>query len=138
MLRFGSPAPEAREMDIDDIFNARLRLLIIMTKAYLDGCPVGDFRRQAMLENARHVESECVDIGGLSSGFTPEGGPQETSEVDPVFYQRAKLLAVMIKAVAKGFPMGEHRRAAMRENLEILCRDLGYEATDPIPVFKVA
>ncbi len=138
MLRFGSPPPEAREMDIDDIFDARLRLLLIMAKAYLDGCPVGEFRRQAMLENARHVESECVDIGGLTAGFTAEEVPAASGGLDVVFYQRVKLLAVMIKAVAKGFPMGEQRKTAMRENLEIICRSLGYEASDPILLFKVA
>jgi len=136
MLRLGSPAPEAREMDIDDIFAARLRLLVIMGKAYLDGCPVGEFRRQAMLENAQHVESECVDLGGLVAGFGSEEVVLPSDDVAHLFYQRAKLLAVMIKAVAKGFPMGEHRRTAMRENLAIICQSLGYEAD--FPLFKVA
>jgi hypothetical protein len=138
MLRLGCPSPEAREMDIDDIFSARLRLLIIMARAYLDGCPLGEFRRQAMLENARHVESECVDIGGLTAGYAQEEIVVESGDIDHVFYQRIKLLAVMVKAIAKGFPMGEHRKTAMHENLELICQTLGYEAATPFPLFKVA
>jgi hypothetical protein len=138
MLRLGSASLQAREMDIDDIFSARLRLLIIMAKAYLDGCPLGEFRRQAMLENARHVESECVDIGGLTTGYSQEEVVVESGDIDHVFYQRIKLLAVMVKAVAKGFPMGEHRKTAMCENLEIICLNLGYDAANSLPLFKVA
>jgi hypothetical protein len=61
-------------MDLDDIFNARLRLLIIMAKAYLEGCSLGKQRCRAMLENARHIESESIDLGGLIAGFAYDHG----------------------------------------------------------------
>lgn len=130
MLRLGSPSSETREMDLDDIFLSRLKLMLIMTKAYLNGWPLGERRRQAIIENAHHVESESIDLGGLVTGNSPYKAVEPT-EHDHVFYQRVKLLAVMVKAAAKGYPMGDHRKAAMQENLDIICQTLmlnsGYE-----------
>ena len=67
MLRLGSSHALTREMDLDDIFLARLKLLIVMGRAFLNGYPLGEHRRQAMLENARHIETESIDLGGLVS-----------------------------------------------------------------------
>lgn len=125
MLRLGAPPTETREMDLDDIFFARLKLLLIMAKAYLNGWPMGEQRRQAMLANARHVESESIDLGRLAEGLHPqESPPPAPTEFDHLFYQRVKLLAIMIKAVAKGYPMGEQRKRAMQENLDAICQTL--------------
>jgi len=126
-------------MDLDDIFLSRLKLLVVMGKAYLNGFPLGEYRRQAMLENARHVETESIDLGGLIDA--PNVNPSTstgTMEFDHVFYQRAKLLAVMIKAVAKGFPMGEHRKNAMQENLDIISQVLTFNSPTEMEFLKVA
>ena len=128
MLRLGSAPRDTREMDLDDIFSARLKLLIIMAKAYLEGCPLGKQRCQAMLENARHVESESIDLGGLLAGYAYDNPVSESMKLDHVFYQRVKLLAVMVKAIAKGFPMGEHRKSALQENLDMICESLTFDA----------
>lgn len=124
MLRLGSPQSQTREMDLDDIFLVRLKLLIIMGKAFLEGMPLGKHRRRAMLENAHHVESESIDLGGLVSPIPQTQRQAHTNAYDHVFYQRVKLLAVMIKAIANGYPMGEHRRHAMAENIEIVSQNL--------------
>ncbi|MBR9980028.1 MAG: hypothetical protein KFF50_03275 [Desulfatitalea sp.] len=124
MLRLGSTSPDTREMDLDDIFLARLKLLLIMAKAYLKGWPMGEHRSQAMLENARHVESESIDLGRLMNAINHDGATPEPNEYDYLFYQRVKLLAIMVKAVAKGYPMGEQRKAAMQENLDMICQTL--------------
>jgi len=128
MLRLGSPKPETREMDLDDIYLSRLKLLIIMAKAYLEGNPIGEYRRQAILENAQHVESESIDIGRLGPDFGWAVEAEDRSGFDHVFYQRVKLMAVMMKAAAKGFPMGDLRTTAMRENLEIICDALTFHS----------
>ncbi len=139
MLRLGSSYEQTREMDLDDIFLSRLKLLVVMGKAYLNGFPLGEYRRQAMLENARHIETESIDLGGLIdvpnvNASTSTG----TMELDHVFFQRAKLLAVMIKAVAKGFPMGEHRKNAMQENLDIISQVLTINNPAEMEFLKVA
>ncbi len=131
MLRLGSPQSCSREMDLDDIFLSRLKLLIIMGKAFLDGVPLGDYRRKAMLENANHVESESIELGGLVSPVPQRHLESGESNVDHVYYQRIKLLAVMIKAVANGYPMGEHRRSAMRENIDMITEHInGLQLSD--------
>jgi hypothetical protein len=139
MLRLGSSHEQTREMDLDDIYLSRLKLLVVMGKAYIDGYPLGEYRRQAMLENARHIETESIDLGGLVdipnlNDSTSTG----TMEFDHVFFQRAKLLAVMIKAVAKGFPMGEHRKNAMQENLDIISQMLTFSTPAEMEFLKVA
>lgn len=140
MLRLGSSHSYTREMDLDDIFLARLKLLIVMGRAYLKGYPLGEHRRQAMLENARHIETESIDLGGLVSDPPFLNSPSQGGkmEFDHVFFQRVKLLAVMVKSVAKGFPMGEHRKNAMHENLDIICQMLTFNNPAELNFLKVA
>lgn len=126
-------------MDLDDIFFARLKLMIIMAKAYLKGYPMGDYRRRAMLENARHVESESIDIGGLGDRIPQQPQSDANAAYDHLFYQRVKLLAVMVKAAAKGFPIGDHRKTAMEENIDIICQTLMFSSrSEDIDLIKVA
>lgn len=138
MLRLGSKPTQLREMDIDDILLSRLKLLVIMGKSYIEGCPCGRHRRSAMLENARHIESASIDLGQLDTG-PPHPNPKWGSlEVDHIFLQRVKLLAVMIKAIGKGFPMGEHRKQAMRENIDIICETIAFNHPSDMPFLRVA
>jgi len=139
MLRLGSQPSQTREMDLDDIFLSRLKLMIIMAKSYLNGFPMGDHRRRAMLENAHYVESECIDLTDVINGFPSASATVEGSVYDHVFYQRVKLLAVMVKAAAKGFPMGEHRQSAMSENLDAVCQTLMFNSqSEEMAFLKVA
>jgi hypothetical protein len=139
MLRLGSPPSQTREMDLDDIFLSRLKLMIIMAKSYLKGCPLGEHRRRAMLENARYVETECFDLTDAVNGSSNVSPNPGGLVCDHVFYQRVKLLAVMVKAVAKGFPMGEHRQSALRENLDAICQTLMFNSQPEEMLFlKVA
>lgn len=138
MLRLGAPSSQTRGMDLDDIYYARVRLLVIMAKAFLEGCLLGDHRRQAILENARHVETDSIELSNIIySHLDPEVEESRRSE-DHIFFQRVKLLAVMMKAVAKGFPLGENRKNAMLENLDGICQILAYDGKEEIPFLRVA
>jgi len=44
MIKLGPAPVEMRAMSDDDIFSSRLKLLIIMAKAYLKDCPLGNYR----------------------------------------------------------------------------------------------
>jgi hypothetical protein len=125
-------------MDLDDIYFARVRLLVIMAKAYLEDCQLGDQRRLAILENARHVEMESIDLGSTPQAAMSRNDEGNENTYDHLFFQRAKLLAVMMKAVAKGFPIGEHRKNAMQENLDKLCSALSFDPREEIPFLRVA
>jgi hypothetical protein len=138
MLRLGKAALDSREMDLDDIFISRLKLLLLMGKAFIDGLPLGEHRRRAMLENAQHVETESIDIGGLTAKHPYQHASSGPMNFDHLFYQRVKLLAVMIKAIAKGYPMGEHRKTALIENMDIICQTLAFNSQDGMDLLQVA
>jgi hypothetical protein len=138
MLRLGTPPLDSREMNLDDIFVSRLKLLLLMGKAFIDGLPLGEHRRQAMLENAQHIETESIDIGGLTAPLPFQHASSGSMNFDHVFYQRVKLLAVMVKAIAKGYPMGEHRKTAMLDNMDIICRALAFNSQSGMDLLEVA
>ncbi len=130
MLRLGSPSDQSREMNPEDIFFSRLRLMVVMGYGYLENYPLGERRRQAMLENAQYMMQAAID------SIRP---PEDTND-DHIFYQRIKLLAVMLSGVAKGFPMGEHRRTALRENLDSIRHTLMFSmpSEEDFAILKVA
>ncbi len=138
MLHLGTPPPNNREMDLDDIFVARLKLLLLMGKSYISGLPLGEHRRQAMLENALHVETESIDLGGLIAEGPFQHNSSGSMNFDHLFYQRVKHLAVMIKAIAKGYPMGEHRKTALIDNMDIICQTLVFNSQTGMDLLKVA
>ncbi|HSQ83256.1 MAG TPA: hypothetical protein VLM43_00925, partial [Desulfobacterales bacterium] len=55
MIKLGPAPGEMGEMSDDDIFLSRLKLLIIMAKAYLKNWPIGNYRKSAIIENAHYV-----------------------------------------------------------------------------------
>jgi hypothetical protein len=61
MIKFGPKLDDMREMSSDDIFLSRLKLLIIMVKAYLIGYPLGKYRKQAIIENAHYVSRYATE-----------------------------------------------------------------------------
>lgn len=138
MLRLGTSPPHTREMNLDDIFLLRLKLLIIMGKSFLNGFPLGEHRRKAILENARHIESESIDLGGIVTDHPNIKPFPHALEFDHVFFQRVKLLAVMLKAIGKGFPMGEHRKNAMCENIDVVCQSIPFNKQSNISFLEVA
>lgn len=139
MLRLGPPPSETREMDLDDIFFSRLKLMIIMAKAFLEDYPLGEHRCRAILENAEHIETDAVQMGTPAATQPYHDELSENAPYDHIFFQRVKLLAVMLKAVAKGFPMEEHRKTAMQENLDMICQTIMFNGeAENMSFFKVA
>ena len=62
MIRLGAEPSKMREIELDDVFLSRLQLLIIMSKAYLSGYPLGRHRIKSILENAHHVKVDAVGL----------------------------------------------------------------------------
>jgi hypothetical protein len=126
MLRLGANSLNMKEMDLDDIFIARLQLLIIMAKAYLSDYPLGKYRAQAIIENADHVEIDAEELG---RGLHPLSGDIELTPAqyaDHSFYQRVQLLARMAKAFAKGNPGDYYRKEALKRNLDHICNQITF------------
>jgi len=131
MIKFGPMPVDMKEMSSDDIFLSRLKLLIIMVKAYLIGYPIGKYRKHAIIENAHyvfyramHLNTETVQRENQAIySQTNVIYTGETSEWH-LIQQRVQLLAVMAKALAEGCPTGKFRIRAINENLDEICKTL--------------
>ena len=122
MIKLGPTSEEMRAMSGDDIFLSRLKLLIIMAKAYLKNYPIGNYRKSAIIENAHHVFYHSLQLAGseTQSSITSEVEAEEAQE----FHQRVQLLAVMAKAMAENRLTGNLRKKALQDNLDRVCEIL--------------
>ena len=112
MKRFGATQISCKRMDDNYFFLMRLHLLIVMVKAKLKGYPGGDFRKEAVLENAASIFKSIpnIDISFLGSNTSSH-----------LFKERVKLLSVMATAIiCEDYPLGIHRREAVIDNIEII------------------
>lgn len=125
MLRLGAMPDKASEMDLDHIFISRLKLLIVMARTYLRRYPLGAVRKSALVKNAEYITAESIDLEQLLS-IRSEQPARDGMNFDHVFYQRVKLLASMVNAIGNDCPMGEHREASLRDNLEMICDSLKF------------
>ncbi|MFH2059696.1 MAG: hypothetical protein ABIJ59_12445 [Pseudomonadota bacterium] len=112
MKRFGANTNATQSMDENNVFMVRLHLLTVMVKAALQGYPLGEFRKNAVLENAneihRQIDKMDISFPGLSTS-------------SHLFKQRVKLLCVMATAiVSESYPLGIHRQEAVLDNLEMI------------------
>ncbi len=131
MIRFGSRAREMKNMSGEDIFSSRLKLLIIMTKAYLKDCPIGEYRKQAIIENARSVFYQSLKLSSELSAITnddsrTQSGKDSSGDMNDayIFHQRTQLLAVMAQALAENRLKGQFRKKALQDNLNSICETL--------------
>ena len=126
MIRLGAEPSKMREIELDDIFLSRLQLLIIMSKAYLSGYPLGRHRVKSILENANHVKLEAVGLEEDLEWFKEDEGFEDTLGFDSAFYQRVKLLSVMAEAIAKGHDLANHKKEALEKNLNSVCEAITF------------
>ena len=131
MMKLEPTAGEIRAMSIDHNFLSRLKLLIIMAKAYLKNYPIGNYRKSAIIENAHHVFYHSLQLVSETKFFenheseSPSGVTSEVEvEEERVFHQRVQLLAVMLKAVAENRLTGNFRKKALQDNLDNICDTL--------------
>lgn len=139
MLRLGAKPEMMREMELDDIFISRLQLLIIMTKAYLNDFPLGTYRERSILENVEYLKTDADGLVEDLEFFGHDEIAGEGLNVDTVFYQRVKLLAVMAEAFAKGHPPEEQKQEALEKNLNAICETITFsKQVQDIQFLKVA
>ena len=131
MIKLGPESEEMRPMSFDDIFQSRLKLLIIMAKAYLKNYPIGKYRKAAIIENAHNVFYHSLQLSSqinFSENYKSESQFVITSEMDieeeRKFHQRVQLLAVMIKAAAENRLTENFKKKALQENLDKICDTL--------------
>jgi hypothetical protein len=139
MKRFGAARQSMKNIQHHDIFLSRLRLLIIMAKAFTGNYPLGEHRLKAIAKNAEIVARDCVDWNGYYNNFRSSPESNKLLEVDHIFYQRVKLLAIMAKSFAEGSPVGQHRRMAIQNNIDYICEALQFvPEEEKLQLLKVA
>jgi len=139
MKRFGAARQEMNRLKQHDIFLSRLRLLIIMAKAFIGNYPLGEHRLKSIARNAETVARDCVDWNGYFNNFRSNPESNRILDVDHIFYQRVKLLAIMAKSFADGSPVGQHRRMAIRNNIDYICEALQFTfSEEELDLLKVA
>jgi hypothetical protein len=131
MIKLGPTSGEMRAMTDDDIFLSRLKLLIIMARAYLKDFPIGKYRKSAIIENAHHVFYRSLITASKTAFFKNQDFKQRLritsegeTEEEYVFHQRVQLLSVMAKALAENRLTGNFRKKALQDNLDRICETL--------------
>lgn len=139
MKRFGVARQYMKKIQQQHIFLSRLRLLIIMAKAFTENYPLGEHRLKAIARNAEIVARDCVDWNGYYNNFRSNPESSALLEVDHIFYQRVKLLAIMAKSFAEGSPVGQHRHMAIQNNIDYICEALQFTPLEEnLQLLKVA
>jgi hypothetical protein len=133
MIKLGPTSGEMRAMSDDDIFLSRLKLLIIMARAYLKEFPIGKYRKSAIIENAHHIFYHSLKMVSKTAFFKdhdlkPQSGITSGGETkeEYVFHQRVQLLSVMAKALAEDRLTGNFRKKALQDNLDRICETLTF------------
>lgn len=129
MIRCGAQAKAMRPMPASELFILRLKLLIIMTKAYLKGNPLGQFRKKAIVETANYIFYEALFRAEQLKKSDPEAKMQSAFQSclknpEYLFLQRVQLLAVMANSFAKDKADGNFRKQAMADNIDLICEHL--------------
>lgn len=139
MKRLGANSKDMRDMNHDDTFIERLKLLIIMIKAFLGDYPLGGYRQKAILRNADEVQKVCDDWNKYITEIRSTQEPTEGLEFDHIFHQRTSLLAIMAKFFVVGNPMGNYRERIIRDNIDYICATLEFNPQEEgVKFLKVA
>ena len=133
-IQLASGAVEIHGTCDADVFLSRLKLLIIMAKACLCKCPIGDFRKQAVAENSNHVfygSLMLLDTPTNSKHHTPaessDSPGKKTALPVGEFRQRVQGLAFTIRSIAQDRSLLPSETAALRENLNAITRVLSFD-----------
>ena len=126
MQRFGSSSQDMRDMNQDDTFLGRVKLLVVMLKAFLGDYPLEGYRQKAILNNAEAVQNVCKDWNRYIIQIRSTADGKKGLEFDHIFHQRISLLATMATSFVQGNPMGYHRKMVIRTNMEYVCDALQF------------
>jgi hypothetical protein len=110
----------------DDILISRLRLLIVMAKAYLQDTSLGNYSLRSIIRNAGQVSYFLSDWHTYVHHFERRQDASINVDIDHIFYQRIKLLSIMVKSIAQGNPLGIHRKTALKSNVDYISEILPY------------
>jgi len=126
MIRLISDRRDFKENEYLDSFFTKLKMLIIMSKAFLNGYPLEANRLTEIERAAEQIVKDCVEWQGPVDNFRTMAETEKKFSFNHIFFQRVKLLATMAKSFAQGTPMGSYRKIALENNIRDLCEMLRY------------
>jgi hypothetical protein len=132
-MKLGPTSLGMRVLSVDDIFLSRLKLLIMIAKAYLKNYPIGKYRKSAVIENAHLVFYHSLKLVTETFFFQNHKSESQSGiasnfriEEEHVFHQRVRLLAIMVKALAENRPTGHISEKDLQNNLDRICDTLTF------------
>ena len=135
MKKLGPKSDTIGAMNHDDTFIERLKLLIIMVKAFLGNYPLKGYRVEAISRNADRILKICNDWNVYIAEIRSAHETKEGLEFDHIFHQRASLLAIVAKSFIVGNPMGYHRERVIKDNIDYICATLGFYPQEDGAIF---
>jgi hypothetical protein len=146
VIKLGPTPEDTRTMSANDIYLSRLKLLIIMAKAYLKNYPIGKYRKLAIIENAHYVFYHSLQLTsetGFLETYDSESQSGIISEIhmeeERKFHKRVQLLAVMLKAVVEKRLTEDFRKKALQDNLDKISDTMIFKfQIKDLEFFKVA
>jgi len=126
MQRFGSNKPSESRKEDGDIFLSRLQLIVVMSKAYLEGLPIGTHRKQAIIDNANTLF--YMSLFAEHPVTKPDNRERKVNKESNQFYQKVRLLSVMAKAFAEGRLVGEQKKQELQENMDFICEAITFNS----------
>ena len=131
MFALGAKTEQMGTMDIDHIFLSRLRLMIIMLKAYIQQYPIGSYRLQGILHNARIVGDEAVYFWELSKMPSPKPSTKEVFQMDREAFEHIKALTLLAEKIESDMLPDREMTESIRAHLNYLNRRLIPERQPP-------
>jgi len=111
-------------------FLSNLKYLIVISRAYLKNYQLDDDKKKTTIKTANAVFNECKNWEGLLDRYRSPFKKKKIHANDHFFYQRAILLAVMIKSYCIGNLMGNNRKKSLDKTTDYLCTALNTTVSD--------
>jgi hypothetical protein len=117
-------------MSDDDIFVARLQLLIIMSKAFLKGFTMGEYQKKAIVENAQTLFYSSLFMEHRENGAKADLPKTDNLEAvgGGLFLNKVRLLSVAALAFAQERFPGEHKKKELRETIDFISKNITFES----------
>ena len=136
MERYGPNVKDMRKFNHYDTFRGRVKLLVIMLKAFLGDYLLQGISLNAIAKNAVEVAKICEDWNQYSSRVIFISRSNEGFELDHILFQRISLLSIMAKSVVLGNPMGSFRKKVIRDNISYIVDALQLNPQEDITSFQ--
>jgi len=86
MMRLITDRTDIKQDDTYNTFFSKLKLLIIMSKAFLHGYPIEEQRLKEIIRTAEDVVGDCVDWKGQRANFRSVAASKRSIQLDHVFF----------------------------------------------------